>query len=89
MTAKRLLISGRVHGVGYRDWTVARAEELGLDGWVRNRADGRVEVLVCGDTAAVEELARLCRRGPRSASVTDIEESIAEPPQEPGFRRLP
>ena len=88
MTAKRLLISGRVIGVGYRDWMVARAEELGVDGWVRNRVDGRVEALVCGDTAAVEELARLCRRGPRLASVTDIEESIAEPPNEPGFRQL-
>ena len=88
MIAKRLLISGRVVGVGYRDWIVERAEALGVDGWVRNRADGRVEVLVCGETAAVEELARLCRRGPRWASVTDIEESIAEPPREPGFRRL-
>ncbi|HKM62505.1 MAG TPA: acylphosphatase [Acidisphaera sp.] len=88
MTAKRLLISGRVIGVGYRDWMVARAEELGVDGWVRNRVDGRVEALVCGETAAVEELARLCRRGPRLASVTDIEESIAEPPNEPGFRQL-
>ncbi len=88
MTAKRLLISGRVIGVGYRDWMVARAEELGVDGWVRNRVDGRVEALVCGDTAAVEELARLCRRGPRLASVIEIEESIAEPPKEPGFRRF-
>jgi acylphosphatase len=89
MTAKRLLISGRVHGVGYRDWLVERAEAVGVDGWVRNRSDGRVEALLSGDTAAVEELARLCRRGPRLARVTDIEESIADPPQEPGFRRLP
>lgn len=89
MIAKRLLISGRVIGVGFRDWMVARAEELGVDGWVRNRTDGRVEVLVCGETSAVEELARLCRRGPRWASVTDIEENPADPPREPGFRRLP
>ena len=87
MIAKRLLISGRVIGVGYRDWMVARAEELGVDGWVRNRMDGRVEALVCGDTAAVEELARACRRGPRWASVTEIEEIAADPPREPGFRR--
>jgi acylphosphatase len=89
MIAKRLLIAGRVIGVGYRDWMVERATELGIDGWVRNRTDGRVEALVCGDTAAVEELARQSRRGPRFASVTDIEESIAEPPKEPGFRRVP
>ena len=89
MIAKRLLLSGRVIGVGFRDWMVACAEELGVDGWVRNRADGRVEAVVCGETAAVEELARLCRRGPRWASVTEIEESPAEPPGEPGFRRAP
>ncbi len=89
MTAKRLTISGRVHGVGFRDWMVARAEALGLSGWVRNRRDGTVEALVDGDTAAVEELMRACRRGPPLAEVTAIEEDLAEPPAEPGFLRLP
>lgn len=89
MTAKRLTISGRVLGVGFRDWIVERAEALGLSGWVRNRRDGTVEALLDGDTAAVEELVRACRRGPRLAAVTAIDEELAEPPEEPGFRRLP
>jgi acylphosphatase len=60
---------------------------LGLSGWVRNRADGAVEALVAGETAAVEELLRLCRRGPRLAVVVSIEEQLAEPPEELGFNR--
>jgi len=47
-----------------------------------------VEALIAGDTAAVEELARLCRRGPRLAAVSLIEEDLAEPPAEEGFYRL-
>ncbi len=89
MTAKRLTISGRVHGVGFRAWVASRAAALGLSGWVRNRRDGSVEVLVDGDTAAVEELVRACRRGPRLAEVTAIEEALADPPEQPGFRQLP
>lgn len=89
MSAKRLVVSGRVQGVGYRAWMAERAAELGLDGWVRNRADGSLEALVAGDTAAVEELLRLCRRGPRLASVASIDEDLAEPPQRPGFHILP
>lgn len=88
MNAKRLVIGGRVQGVGYRAWLVHKANELGVSGWVRNRADGAVEALIAGDTATVEELARLCRRGPRLAEVLSIEEDLAEPPDEPGFRLL-
>jgi acylphosphatase len=87
MNAKQLIIQGQVQGVGYRDWMVRRARELGLSGWVRNRADGAVEALVAGETAAVEELLRLCRRGPRLAVVVSIEEQLAEPPEELGFNR--
>ena len=89
MTAKRLTISGRVQGVGFRDWMAGRAQALGVSGWVRNRRDGTVEALVDGDTAAVEELLRACRRGPRLAEVDAIDEELAEPPGEPGFRKLP
>jgi acylphosphatase len=87
MKAKRLIIHGRVQGVAFREWMVVRAEALGISGWVRNRADGAVEALIAGDTDAVEELARLCRRGPRMAEVTSIIEELAEPPAQPGFRR--
>ena len=89
MKAKRLVISGRVHGVGYRDWMVKAAEALGLSGWVRNRSDGTVEALVYGEIDAMEELLRACRRGPRLAEVTSIEEGLAEPPDRPGFIRKP
>lgn len=85
MIAKRLLIQGRVQGVGYRVWMVDKARELGISGWVRNRADGAVEALISGDVAAVEELSRLCRRGPRLAEVSSITEDLAEPPVETGF----
>ena len=88
MSAKRLVIAGEVQGVGYRDWMVAQATRLGVSGWVRNRADGTVEALVSGDAASVEELLRACRRGPRAAFVTEIDEELADPPVEPGFRRL-
>lgn len=89
MSSKRLIIAGEVQGVGYRAWVADMATDLGIAGWVRNRTDGTVEVLLSGVADAVEEVARACRRGPRLAQVTDITEAIAEPPAEPGFRVLP
>lgn len=89
MSAKRLIIAGHVQGVGFRAWLADRARALDLAGWVRNRADGTVEALVAGDSAAVEELLRQCRRGPRLARVSDISEELAEPPDHPGFHCLP
>jgi acylphosphatase len=89
MNSKRLIISGRVQGVGYREWMVEKARALGVSGWVRNRIDGSVEALVAGDTAAVEELLRLCRRGPRMAEVVSIDEDLADPPEHFGFRKVP
>jgi acylphosphatase len=88
VNAKRLVITGRVHGVGYRAWMVHKARELGLSGWVRNRSDGAVEALIAGDIASVEELSRLCRRGPRMAEVASIDEDLADPPDEPGFHQV-
>ena len=88
MNCKRLIIRGRVQGVGFRVWMVEKARELGVSGWVRNRIDGSIEALVAGDTAAVEELLRLCRRGPRMAEVVSIEEDLADPPDHFGFRQL-
>ena len=87
MRAKRVVIAGRVQGVGYRDWMVVQARALGVVGWVRNRSDGSVEALVYGELDAVEELLRACRRGPRLAVVSQIDEHWADPPSEPGFIR--
>jgi acylphosphatase len=89
VNAKRIVIRGLVQGVGYRAWMARQAAKLGVAGWVRNRDDGSVEALVAGDTAAVEELLRLCRRGPRAAEVMSIEEDLADPPDDPGFVQLP
>ena len=89
MNCKRLIISGRVQGIGYRVWMVEKARALGVSGWVRNRIDGSVEALVAGDTPTVEELLRLCRRGPRMAEVVSIEDELADPPEQFGFRQVP
>lgn len=89
MQAKRLTIRGRVHGVGYRAWMMQEAGKLGLDGWVRNRLDGSVEALLYGEADAVEELVRACRRGPRMAEVSEIDETLDEPPADPGFSMWP
>jgi acylphosphatase len=55
--AMRLIIEGRVQGVGYRFWAVREAAALGLDGWVRNRRDGKVELLAIGEPGALQHLA--------------------------------
>jgi acylphosphatase len=85
MLAKRLRIEGTVQGVGYRQWMVRTATRLRVAGWVRNRADGSVEAFVEGDTDAVEELLRACRRGPPGASVTLIHENLAQAEEHIGF----
>lgn len=66
-------VSGRVQGVYFRQATAAQAERLDLDGWVRNLADGRVEVLFEGEEAAVDELASCLQLGPEAAEVTTLE----------------
>ncbi len=68
-----LLVSGLVQGVAFRAYTVDEARRLGVAGWVRNLADGRVEVEAEGDRAALEGLVRFCRRGPPAAQVDDVE----------------
>ncbi len=89
MNGHHLRIEGRVQGVGYRDWMRREASRLGLQGWVRNRSDGTVEALVAGEEAAVQALLTACRRGPPLARVDRIVETLAEPPEEPGFHKRP
>ena len=89
MPALLLAITGRVQGVGYRDWMCREAARRGLDGWVRNRPDGSVQALVAGSLDALAALLDAAHRGPPAARVAAIAESPAEAPAEPGFRRLP
>ncbi|MCX8133507.1 MAG: acylphosphatase [Roseococcus sp.] len=88
-TARLIRITGRVQGVGFRDWLLREASRHGLSGWVRNRRDGAVEALLCGEADALAAVLAACRRGPPLARVEAVEERFAEPPAEPGFHRLP
>ena len=86
---RRVIIRGRVQGVGYRAWAETEAVTLGLSGWVRNRRDGTVEAMVAGPQRDVDAFVARCRSGPRSATVTGI---VTEPhagPQAAGFTVLP
>ena len=69
----RFLVTGRVQGVSFRQFTIDEARALGVRGWVRNLPDGRVEAEAEGERAAVEALLRACRRGPPPAQVDDLE----------------
>jgi acylphosphatase len=74
MTAQmRVVVRGRVQGVGFRYSTVEQARQLGVTGWVRNRADGTVELVAQGTTAALDALAAWCEQGPRTARVSAVE----------------
>ena len=67
------IVSGRVQGVGFRQHADEQAQALELDGWVRNLADGRVEVLIEGEELAARELADWLAQGPPAAQVTEVE----------------
>jgi acylphosphatase len=70
---RRVVIRGRVQGVGYRVWTEDTALDLGLDGWVRNRRDGSVEAVLAGPEDTVARMIEACRRGPSSARVEAVD----------------
>lgn len=68
----RLIVSGRVQGVWFRDSTRRKANESEVQGWVKNRSDGDVEVLAEGDEQNVSELVKWCHNGPPNALVTGV-----------------
>jgi acylphosphatase len=81
-----VLITGQVQGVGFRLATAQYATQLGLNGWVQNLPDGRVEAVFEGDRATVEAMVQWCHQGPPTATVAAVT-AIAEPPQGlEGFR---
>jgi acylphosphatase len=70
--ARRLLIGGRVQGVGFRYFTHEAASREGVTGWVRNLPDGRVEAYVEGESDAVTRVERALRQGPRGGRVDTV-----------------
>jgi acylphosphatase len=82
---RRVVVSGRVQGVFFRDSTRREASRRGVCGWVCNRADGAVEAVFEGSPAAVEELVRFCSAGPRGADVTDVDVTEEAPEGLSGF----
>lgn len=83
--AVRCLVAGRVQGVYYRVATRSRAEELELDGWVRNLVDGRVELVAAGAPQAVAALARWLWQGPPGARVESVRVEEWTEPVADGF----
>jgi len=81
----RIIVTGRVQGVGYRMWAERTASALGIRGWVRNRADRSVELLAIGDDGAVDALIEACGQGPRHAEVSGVSVSNASDDGSIGF----
>jgi acylphosphatase len=82
---RRVLVTGRVQGVGFRYAVSERARTRGVAGWVRNLSSGQVEAVFEGEAGAVEGMVEFCRRGPLGASVDDVGVAAEPPAGETGF----
>ena len=67
------VITGRVQGVAYRYWTAGEAARRDLTGFVRNRVDGSVEAVFCGDDVRVDDMLAACKAGPAMAVVSGVD----------------
>lgn len=83
---RRIVVDGRVQGVGFRQHCADAARREGVSGWVRNRRDGRVEAVFEGPAPAVGALVDWCRHGPALARVDRADVSEEEPEGLQGFR---
>ena len=81
-----VFVSGRVQGVFFRRNTQETARDLGVDGWVQNLDDGRVEAVFEGPESSIEEMIDWCHRGSPSARVEDVEVEYRDPEGTGGFR---
>lgn len=83
MPCRRFRVEGRVQGVWFRESTRQQAEPLGITGHAKNMPDGSVEVLACGTSDALDQLASWLQRGPRLAHVTSVNAQPVslEPPE--------
>jgi acylphosphatase len=79
LVARRIFVSGRVQGVGFRWFTHDAAVREGVHGWVRNLPDGRVEAFIEGDAEAVIRVERAVRAGPRGARVATVNVEMETP----------
>lgn len=82
----RVLVSGKVQGVWFRESTRQEAQRLGVGGWVRNLPDGRVEAVFTGPANAVDQMVAWCHRGPDGAQVAGVAAAPEAGPAEPAFR---
>jgi len=85
--ARTIIVEGRVQGVCFRDWTIQAARAIGVSGWVRNRADGSVEVYAVGAADLVERLTDRLREGSPASRVDRIDARDAELHPVDGFTR--
>lgn len=83
--ARRVVVSGHVQGVFFRDTLRRMANRHGVGGWVRNRADGTVQAHLEGDPDNVAAVVLWCRSGPRGAQVEDLQVDVVEPEGVGGF----
>ena len=72
----RFIVSGRVQGVFFRVSTRDKAQQLGLNGWVRNLSNGHLELLACGEQINVEKLKQWLWQGPKFAKVKEVRSEI-------------
>jgi acylphosphatase len=84
----RVVVEGRVQGVGYREFVRRAAARLHVTGWVRNRADGAVEAVLSGGAEEIEGLLREMRAGPPLSEVTDVQARPVPAEDHPAFRVL-
>lgn len=88
LNCARFLITGRVQGVFFRDSTRQRANALGVTGYAKNLANGRVEVLAWGSEVALNDLEAWLWEGPRMAEVSDVERQDTEQEEAPAEFRI-
>jgi acylphosphatase len=69
----KIFVMGFVQGIGFRGFVKSHAQRLGINGWVRNTDDGRVEVLAQGSKEEIEKLIKLCEKGPFLAEVKSVQ----------------
>lgn len=85
MQRRRVVVHGRVQGVGFRWSARAEADRLGVAGWVSNRDDGTVEAVIEGRAHAVTAMLDWLGHGPRAARVTGVDVQVEEPEGIAGF----